>query len=129
MFTVLLKNGKAFSYILLLMTMMTFLSHGTQDLYPDFLKTIPKVFSGTIFGMKAPYGIPVLYNVGAIIGAIFFGSLSEKSDEGIRFWRLSCSLSCLSRHGLSGRPSSSFSSALTSCRRGYKERLELFPHT
>jgi MFS transporter, SHS family, lactate transporter len=78
MFTVLLKNGKAFSYILLLMTMMTFLSHGTQDLYPDFLKTIPKVFSGTIFGMKAPYGIPVLYNVGAIIGATFFGSLSEK---------------------------------------------------
>ena len=27
-------------YLVALMTMMMFLSHGTQDLYPDFLKTV-----------------------------------------------------------------------------------------
>jgi MFS transporter, SHS family, lactate transporter len=78
MFTTLLKNGKAFAYILLLMTMMTCLSHGTGDLYPDFLKTIPDVVRGFVLGMKASYGIPVLYNVGAILGAVAFGSLSER---------------------------------------------------
>jgi SHS family lactate transporter-like MFS transporter len=81
MFSTLLANGKAFAYILLLMTMMTCLAHGTGDLYPDFLKTIPKVASGVLLGMKASYGIPVLYNVGAIIGAMFFGSLSERTGR------------------------------------------------
>ena len=78
MFRTLLKSGKAFAYILLLMTMMTCLSHGTGDLYPDFLKTIPNVANGLLFGMKASYGIPVLYNIGAIIGAVAFGSLSQR---------------------------------------------------
>ena len=78
MFRTLFKNGKSFSYILLLMTMMTCLSHGTGDLYPDFLRTIPSVVNGLVLGMKASYGIPVLYNIGAILGALAFGSLSEK---------------------------------------------------
>lgn len=69
---------KAFAYLLVLMTAMTCLSHGTQDLYPDFLKTIPAIMHGTLFGMRAPYGIPVLYNAGAIVGALFFGQISEK---------------------------------------------------
>jgi len=60
------------------MTVMTCLSHGTQDLYPDFLKSIPWVAHATVFGMKATYGIPVLYNIGAIIGALIFGQLSER---------------------------------------------------
>jgi MFS transporter, SHS family, lactate transporter len=28
--------------------------------------------------MKALYGIPILYNIGAIVGALFFGQLSQK---------------------------------------------------
>ena len=32
-------HWKTFSYLVLLITLMTFLSHGTQDLYPDFLKS------------------------------------------------------------------------------------------
>src|SRR5882762_9206447 len=32
-------HWKIFSYLVLMMTLMMFLSHGTQDLYPDFLKT------------------------------------------------------------------------------------------
>ncbi len=93
MFSTLLKSGKTFTYILLLMTMLTCLSHGTGDLYPDFLKTIPAVASGLILGMKASYGIPVLYNVGAILGAVAFGSLSEKM--GRRYAIMGALLLCL----------------------------------
>ncbi|WP_263366265.1 MFS transporter [Edaphobacter bradus] len=74
----LMHNIRPFAYLLLVMTVMTCLSHGTQDLYPDFLKGLPWVTKATVFGMKATYGIPVLYNVGAIIGAIIIGGLSER---------------------------------------------------
>jgi len=60
------------------MTAMNCLSHGTQDLYPDFLKTLPVVRGATVLGMKAGLGIPVIYNVGAIVGAFFLGALSER---------------------------------------------------
>ena len=78
MFAVLLKHLPAFGYLLLLMTVMSCLSHGTQDLYPDFLQTLPWMAHATIFTMKARFAIPVLYNIGAILGAVFFGHLSEK---------------------------------------------------
>jgi SHS family lactate transporter-like MFS transporter len=60
------------------MSVMLCLSHGTQDLYPDFLKSIPGIAAKTVFGMKTLYGIPILYNIGAIVGALFFGQLSQK---------------------------------------------------
>ena len=74
----LMANLRPFLYLLLVMTMMTCLSHGTQDLYPDFLKSLPFVNHATVFGMKAGYGIPVLYNIGAILGALSVGALSER---------------------------------------------------
>jgi MFS transporter, SHS family, lactate transporter len=64
--------------LLLMMGVMLCLSHGTQDLYPDFLKSIPGVTARSVLGMKALYGIPILYNIGAIVGALFFGQLSQK---------------------------------------------------
>src|SRR5207302_10508743 len=67
-----------FFYLLLMMSVMLCLSHGTQDLYPDFLKSIPGITAQTIFGMKTLYGIPILYNIGAIVGALIFGHLSQK---------------------------------------------------
>ncbi len=73
-----MANLKPFLYLLAVMTMMTSLSHGTQDLYPDFLKSLPFVAHATVLGMKATYGIPVLYNVGAILGALTVGELSER---------------------------------------------------
>lgn len=76
--TTLLANIKPFLYLLVVMTMMTCLSHGTQDLYPDFLKSLPFVAKATVLGMKATYGIPVLYNIGAIVGALTVGALSER---------------------------------------------------
>lgn len=63
---------KLFLYLVLLMTLMMFLSHGTQDLYPDFLKSARGLGSATV-----SY-IAILYNVGAVAGAVAFGQLSEK---------------------------------------------------
>ena len=72
------QNIKIFAYMLLLMTAMNCLSHGTQDLYPDFLKSIPGIAGQRILGMRMLYGIPVIYNVGAIAGALFFGHISAE---------------------------------------------------
>jgi SHS family lactate transporter-like MFS transporter len=61
-----------FGYLVVLMTLFMFLSHGTQDLYPDFLKTVHQI-PGKIVANTA-----ILYNVGAILGAVIFGSLSQR---------------------------------------------------
>jgi MFS transporter, SHS family, lactate transporter len=65
-------HWKMFSYLVVLMTMMMFLSHGTQDLYPHFLRSVYGISGATI-----AY-IAMIYNVGAVVGAILFGFLSEK---------------------------------------------------
>ncbi len=77
-FGALVEHKRMFLYLLLMMSVLTCLSHGTQDLYPDFLKSIPGVAEQAVFGMKALYGIPILYNIGAIVGALIFGQLSQK---------------------------------------------------
>jgi MFS transporter, SHS family, lactate transporter len=59
-------------YMILLMFLMNCLSHGTQDLYPDFLKHGHGVAPNTV-----AY-ITMFYNVGAVAGAIIFGLLSER---------------------------------------------------
>ncbi len=74
----LLQHKGMFLYLLLMMSVLLCLSHGTQDLYPDFLKSVPGIAAKTILGMKSLYGIPILYNIGAIAGAVFFGHLSQK---------------------------------------------------
>src|SRR5207237_10005469 len=67
-----LAHAKGFVYLIVLMTLMMFLSHGTQDLYPDFLNTAHGFSASTV-----AY-VAILYNVGAIIGAILFGQFSER---------------------------------------------------
>ena len=71
MFMVALAHGRRFGYLLLAMTVMTCLSHGTQDLYPDFLKSAHNL------SRTAASSIVILYNVGAVLGAILFGRISE----------------------------------------------------
>src|SRR4051794_714912 len=71
MFTAVRGHAKMFGYLVVLMTFMMFLSHGTQDLYPDFLKESRHIAAATV-----PYVI-ILMNVGAIVGAIIFGQLSQ----------------------------------------------------
>ena len=65
------QHWKAAIYLVLMMTLMMFLSHGTQDLYPDFLKSTRGASSRTV-----SY-IAIWYNVGAVVGAIVFGHFSE----------------------------------------------------
>jgi SHS family lactate transporter-like MFS transporter len=65
------KEWKRFGYLIIMMTFMMFLSHGTQDLYPDFLQEVHKV-SGALRA-----NIAITYNIAAVIGAILFGHLSQ----------------------------------------------------
>ena len=76
-FGALLLHKRIFVYLLLMMTVLLCLSHGAQDLYPDFLKSVFSIRMKNILGMNALYGIPIVYNVGAIAGALFFGQLSQ----------------------------------------------------
>jgi len=59
-------------YLIALMFLMNCLSHGTQDLYPDFLKHGHGVAPNTV-----AY-VTMFYNLGAVVGAIIFGLLSER---------------------------------------------------
>lgn len=63
---------RLFIYVVVLMTAFNFLSHGTQDLYPTFLE-VQHHLSTHAVGI-----IAVVYNIGAIVGGIFFGTLSER---------------------------------------------------
>jgi SHS family lactate transporter-like MFS transporter len=64
-----------FLYLVLLMTFMMFLSHGTQDLYPDFLGEVHKI---SAIGRA---NIAMIYNVGAVLGAVLFGLLSQAAGR------------------------------------------------
>jgi SHS family lactate transporter-like MFS transporter len=75
---VLLEHRGMFLYLLGMMSVLLCLSHGAQDLYPDFLKSVSGLAVRTLAGMKALYAIPILYNIGAIIGALIFGALSQR---------------------------------------------------
>jgi MFS transporter, SHS family, lactate transporter len=66
------SHWKRFGYLVILMTFMMFLSHGTQDLYPDFLKEVHRLSQSHVAN------IAILYNCGAIVGAMIFGALSQR---------------------------------------------------
>ncbi len=71
-FSVLAREWKLAVYMIVLMTAFNFFSHGTQDMYPTFLLVQHKFSTHTVSA------IAITYNIGAIIGGIVFGSLSEK---------------------------------------------------
>jgi MFS transporter, SHS family, lactate transporter len=66
------KHWRLAVYAILLMTCLNFLSHGTQDLYPTFLKK-QHGYSPHLTGL-----IAAIYNVGAILGGLTFGFLSQR---------------------------------------------------
>lgn len=70
--TMLRDNAGRFLYVVLLMTAFNFFSHGTQDLYPAFLR-LQHGFDPHTVGL-----IAIIYNIGAILGGISFGALSER---------------------------------------------------
>jgi SHS family lactate transporter-like MFS transporter len=69
---VLIKHWKTTLYVVVLMTAFNFFSHGTQDVYPTFLKS-DHHFDTHHVGL-----ITAIMNVGAITGGLLFGALSDK---------------------------------------------------
>ncbi|HUY19361.1 MAG TPA: MFS transporter [Candidatus Binataceae bacterium] len=65
------NNFRRFLYLVVLLTVMGLISHGTQDLYPTFLEHE----RGLSPGMVA--GIAIIYNLGAILGGLVFGLWSD----------------------------------------------------
>jgi SHS family lactate transporter-like MFS transporter len=65
-------NRGTFLYLVLLMTMMSLISHGTQDMYPTFLERQRG------FSPRAAATIAIIYNFGALCGGIVFGLLSDR---------------------------------------------------
>jgi SHS family lactate transporter-like MFS transporter len=65
------KVLRRFVYLVALMSAFNFMSHGTQDQYPTFLK------DGHGFSADTAVLVAVVYNIGALIGGVTMGALSE----------------------------------------------------
>ncbi|KAA8917647.1 hypothetical protein TRICI_000198 [Trichomonascus ciferrii] len=68
-----------FLYLILFMAGLNFMSHGCQDLYPTFLTNQIGLSS------DAKTVSMVVINLGAIVGGIFFGQLSEYTGRRLGF--------------------------------------------
>jgi SHS family lactate transporter-like MFS transporter len=66
------KNGKLFFYLVMLMAMMNFISHGTQDLFPTFLQK-QRHYDPHWTAM-----VTAISMVGAIAGGLLFGHFSDR---------------------------------------------------
>jgi SHS family lactate transporter-like MFS transporter len=74
-----LRNGavvRRFFYLVALMTAFNWMSHGTQDVYPTFLGATTNHGAG--LSSVTVKWIVVVYNIGAIMGGLFFGTLSQR---------------------------------------------------
>ncbi|MFD5592282.1 MFS transporter [Streptomyces griseorubiginosus] len=63
---------RRFVYLVALMTAFNWMSHGTQDIYPTFVK------KGLGLSPDTSIAIAVVYNLGAIIGGALLGAFSER---------------------------------------------------
>ena len=66
------SNIGLFLFLVLLMFAFNSFSHGTQDIYPTFLQT------NLNFTPRTVSTIAIIYNVGALLGGIVFGTFSER---------------------------------------------------
>jgi SHS family lactate transporter-like MFS transporter len=65
---------KRFAYLVVLMTMMNFMSHGTQDMYPTMLGTIG-------YDRARIADVTMLSAIGAVLGGLAFGSYSDRAGR------------------------------------------------
>jgi SHS family lactate transporter-like MFS transporter len=66
------SHWKLFLYLVAMMTMMNFVSHGTQDMYPTFLR------EQRGFTPQRVAIIAIIYNVGAVVGGVVMGRFSDR---------------------------------------------------
>jgi MFS transporter, SHS family, lactate transporter len=67
---------RRFIYLVLLMTAFNWMSHGTQDVYPTFLTSTGNQGAG--LSSATVKWIVIVYNLGAIVGGLVFGTLSQR---------------------------------------------------
>ncbi len=68
------QHWPRFAYLVLLMTMMNFMSHGTQDMYPTLL--------GSLGWSKARIAnMTMVTMIGAVLGGLAFGLYSDRSGR------------------------------------------------
>jgi MFS transporter, SHS family, lactate transporter len=65
-------NWRLFVYLFVFMALMNFISHGTQDMYPTFLKR------DWHFTPQRVAVVNMIANTGAILGGLLFGHFSDK---------------------------------------------------
>jgi MFS transporter, SHS family, lactate transporter len=86
-----LRDGaivRRFFYLVLLMTAFNWMSHGTQDVYPTFLGSTANHGAG--LSSVTVKWIVIVYNIGAICGGLFFGTLSQRISR--RYTVVFCAL-------------------------------------
>ncbi len=71
----LFQNWRRFLYLVLLMAMMNFISHGTQDMYPTFLQR------QRLFSPEQTATITMLSMFGAVLGGLVFGYFSDRAGR------------------------------------------------
>jgi SHS family lactate transporter-like MFS transporter len=67
-----LRHWRRFLYLALLMGMVGFMAHGTQDMYPTFLRR------DRLYSARLTADIIIVSMIGAMLGGLAFGFLSDK---------------------------------------------------
>jgi len=67
-----LQHWPRFLYLVLLMAMMNFISHGTQDMYPTFLQ------QQRLYTPSDTASITIVASIGAVVGGLCFGYYSDR---------------------------------------------------
>jgi SHS family lactate transporter-like MFS transporter len=69
------QNLRLFAYLVVMMTIMAFVSHGTQDMYPTFLQRERH------FSPELTAAITMISMTGAIVGGLLFGFYSDRTGR------------------------------------------------
>ena len=67
-------HARRFFYLVLLMAMMNFMSHGTQDMYPTLLATFG-------YSKARIADVTMISMIGAVLGGLVFGYYSDRSGR------------------------------------------------
>jgi len=75
LWTVIKSNLTTFFYLVLFLTFMGFCGHGTQDMYPTFLKTQRG------FSAQGAAAMTMIANLGALVGGVLVAMISDRAGR------------------------------------------------